>query len=200
MKKLKYIAFVALPTLIREGITSVLKSQNMNFKTYNFENFQELSAFHNKLFVNLIMLNSDMPEYELKQINNLKKEIPKANWVGIITNNPNRNFTIYIENIVYLNDNTQKIFGIIKNILVDKISENKTNNNTLSEREIDVLKLLVKGKMNKEIADELNISIHTIITHRKNITHKLGIKSVAAMVIYAVANNIIDINDSIDLV
>jgi len=198
MEKLKHIAFVALPTLIKEGVISILKSQKMNFKIYSFENFQELSAFHKKSFLNLIILNSDTPEYELKQIDILKNEIPKVNWVGIITNNPNRNFIIKVEELIYLNDNTHKIFEIIKKSLIEKKSENRNNN--LSDREIEVLKLLVKGKMNKEIANELNISIHTVITHRKNITHKLGIKSVAAMAIYAVANNIIDINDSIDLV
>lgn len=198
MEKLKYIAFVALPTLLREGVFSILKSQNMNFKIYIFDNFQELSAFHNKSFLNLILLNSDIPEYELNQIDNLKNEMPKANWVGIITNNPYRNFIINVEEVIYLNDSTHKIFEIIKKSLVEKKSENI--NTSLSDREIEVLKLLVKGKMNKEIANELNISIHTVITHRKNITHKLGIKSAAAMAIYAVANNIIDINDSIDLV
>lgn len=62
------------------------------------------------------------------------------------------------------------------------------------------MKLLAIGKSNKEIADELYISIHTVVTHRKNITNKLGIKSAAAMAIYAVANNIIDLNDSLNLI
>ena len=54
--------------------------------------------------------------------------------------------------------------------------------------------------MNKEIAEELFISIHTVVTHRKNITNKLGIKSTAEMAIYDVANNIIDINESLKLI
>ena len=46
--------------------------------------------------------------------------------------------------------------------------------------------------MNKEIADKLNVSVHTVISHRKNITRKTGIKSVAGLTIYAMVNNLID--------
>lgn len=65
----------------------------------------------------------------------------------------------------------------------------------LSEREKDVLIELVKGLSNKEIADALNISIHTVITHRKNITRKLNIHSPAGLTIYAIVNNLVDINN-----
>ncbi len=62
----------------------------------------------------------------------------------------------------------------------------------LSSREIEVLVLLTKGLINKEIADKLNISLTTVITHRKNITEKLGIKSVSGLTIYAVLNGYIE--------
>ena len=60
----------------------------------------------------------------------------------------------------------------------------------LSERETDVLVLVAKGLSSKEIADQLNISIHTVNSHRKNITHKTGIKSVAGLAVYAVIHNL----------
>lgn len=62
----------------------------------------------------------------------------------------------------------------------------------LSVREIEVLVLLTKGLINKEIADKLNISQTTVISHRKNITEKLGIKSVSGLAIYAVMNGYIE--------
>ena len=62
----------------------------------------------------------------------------------------------------------------------------------LSERERDVLVLVAKGLTNKEIASELNISPHTVISHRKNIVHKTGIRSVAGLTVYAVLNKFID--------
>lgn len=64
----------------------------------------------------------------------------------------------------------------------------------LSSREKDVLVQVVRGLSNKEIADVLCISTHTVITHRKNIAHKLNIHSSAGLTIYAIVNKLIDIN------
>ena len=64
----------------------------------------------------------------------------------------------------------------------------------LSDREKEILVSVAKGMLNKEIADEYNLSIHTVISHRKNITRKTGIKSVAGLTVYALLNGLIDIN------
>lgn len=65
----------------------------------------------------------------------------------------------------------------------------------LSSREKDVLALVVKGRINKEIADELNISLATVIFHRNNISEKLQTRSIGRMTIYAVLNNIVQLTD-----
>ena len=64
----------------------------------------------------------------------------------------------------------------------------------LSDREIEVLNLIVQGFINKEIAEKLNIGLTTVITHRRNIMDKLGLKSVSALTIYAVTHGYVDIN------
>ena len=64
----------------------------------------------------------------------------------------------------------------------------------LSERELEVLIQVVKGLSNKEIADVLCISTHTVITHRKNITRKLNIHSTAGLTIYAIVNKLINLD------
>lgn len=64
----------------------------------------------------------------------------------------------------------------------------------LSDREIEVMSLIVQGNINKEIAEKLNIGLATVITHRKNIMDKLGMKSVSALTIYAVMHGYVDIN------
>ena len=66
--------------------------------------------------------------------------------------------------------------------------------NPLSDREIEVLSLVAQGHINKEIADILNISMPTVVSHRKNITEKLGMKSISALTIYAVMHGYVDIN------
>ena len=52
---------------------------------------------------------------------------------------------------------------------------------------------VARGLINKEIADKHNISVNTVITHRKNISRKTGIKTVAGLTVYAILNNLIDI-------
>ena len=64
----------------------------------------------------------------------------------------------------------------------------------LSDREIEVLSLIVQGYLNKEIADLLHIGMTTVITHRKNIMEKLGMRSVSALTIFAVMNGYVDIS------
>ena len=64
----------------------------------------------------------------------------------------------------------------------------------LTNREIEVMSLIVQGYINKEIASRLNIGLATVITHRKNIMDKLGFKSVSALTIYAVMQGYVDIN------
>lgn len=65
----------------------------------------------------------------------------------------------------------------------------KTNKeHQISHRELDVLKLVALGFLNKEIADKLNISLNTVLSHRKNITSKLGIKTVSGLTFYCITH------------
>lgn len=73
-------------------------------------------------------------------------------------------------------------------------SENECHKE-LSAREVQVLKLIVSGAINKEIADRLSISFNTVLTHRKNITAKLGIKTVSGLTFYAMTNGYVSSDD-----
>lgn len=73
------------------------------------------------------------------------------------------------------------------------LEDNK--NEQLSEREKEIIVCIAKGLSNKEIADALFLSVHTVNTHRKNISTKLQIHSTAGIVIYAIANKLIDISE-----
>ena len=64
----------------------------------------------------------------------------------------------------------------------------------LTDREVEVMSLIVQGFINKEIAEKLCIGLATVVTHRKNIMEKLGLKSVSALTIYAVTHGYVDIN------
>ncbi len=74
-------------------------------------------------------------------------------------------------------------------------SDNSSEVALLSQREKEVLALLVQGYINKEIADKLNISLTTVIFHRNNISEKLKTRSLGRLTIYAVLNNIVSLSD-----
>ncbi len=80
---------------------------------------------------------------------------------------------------------------ILKSFDLDREQKEKESEKGLSHRETDVLKEVARGLTNKEIADKLNISMNTVMTHRKNITAKLNIKTVSGLTFYALMNNLI---------
>lgn len=64
----------------------------------------------------------------------------------------------------------------------------------ISGRELEILQLVAQGLTTKQIADKLHLSFHTVMTHRKNMMNKLGIKNTAGLIIYAVRENLISPN------
>jgi len=98
-----------------------------------------------------------------------------------------------LEAIEDTNNGKQFYCGMVIDILSESDEREKAGCSgiTLSEREIEIIKLISDGLTNKEIADQIFLSTHTVNTHRKNIMNKLGIKNTAGIVIYAVKENII---------
>jgi len=73
--------------------------------------------------------------------------------------------------------------------------EEKSSADDLSQREKEIITCVVKGMSNKEIAESLYISIHTVITHRRNIARKLQIHSPTLLTVYAIVNKLVDISE-----
>lgn len=80
---------------------------------------------------------------------------------------------------------------------VENRSETETVRDSaeLSDREKEILTSLVEGHTNKEIASIYNLSVHTVISHRKNISRKTGIKTVSGLTVYALLNNLVKADD-----
>lgn len=98
---------------------------------------------------------------------------------------------------IHYSDGQDKIMDCLESLKedLDKKHKIEKSDNIISAREKNILKHIALGLTNKEIADQLFISIHTVVTHRKNITHKLGIKSVSGLTVYAILNNLIAMDE-----
>lgn len=99
------------------------------------------------------------------------------------------------DGFINIYSSAEEIDKIITNVADNVKLVAKDKSLLLSSREKSILAAVTKGKTNKEIADDFNISIFTVMTHRKNISHKLGINSIAGLTVYAILNNLIEMTD-----
>ena len=141
---------------------------------------------------NVLIINPSLLGFSGQALlSQLTKENPHLTCIALVTSYMEESALRSYNAVIGINDNKLKIVNKLNQIVQSDKSE-KSDDVELSKREIDVLVAVAKGMMNKEIADQMNLSIHTVISHRKNITRKTGIKSVSGLTVYALLNNLID--------
>lgn len=122
------------------------------------------------------------------------KGIANAHVMALISTAADAAYASTYDGTIYLSDTSDDIEQKISTVMKAAPAEQRGEGEELSSREKEILVCVAKGMLNKEIADHFNISIYTVITHRKNITRKTGIKTVAGLTVYALLNNLIDMN------
>ena len=172
--------------LIIEGLKSVLDGQ-IRFKVLE----PELNADHlaERLLTarpDIILINPTLVD----NVSRLRGERPVA-MVALVYQYIEREALKNYDGVIDIRDSRAAIIETLAQASADE-STHAQSNYELTKRETAVLVQLAQGKTNKEIADALNVSVHTVISHRKNITHKTGIKSVAGLTVYAMLNNLLD--------
>lgn len=117
--------------------------------------------------------------------------------IGLITNSTPDNIKSHFRYCLNIEYGKHEALESFKFIVGDKLNLKASDKSasTLSDREQTIVKQVVSGYTNQQIADKLFLSIHTVNTHRKNITNKLGIKTVSGLTVYAIMNKIVDIHD-----
>jgi len=129
-------------------------------------------------------------------ISSLQKFKKSTQFIGICLEQQTSLYGFLFSEFIYVNSDRNTILQSIKK-LVDKIPNRKqerSKSSELTKREKTVLKEIALGLTNKEIAEKLFISTHTVVTHRKNITKKLGINTVSGLTVYAVIHKLIQLN------
>lgn len=182
-------------SIIFEGLANILAKTNEHFNILKAEMLTDLHQISMQTKIDVVLINPSLIVNQLKTFHSLKKDLENTQWIGIIYSFYDHQISVLFDGLISINDSPNHILTSINKLLNTKQPEQNHQPETLSEREVAVLKLLVAGNSNKEIADKLFISTHTVISHRKNISQKTGIKSVSGLTIYAVVNNIISLNN-----
>lgn len=195
-KKLINIAVLEQSQIIFEGLSNIFSKTDQYFKLFRIESFDELQNLIGKEKIDVVIINPYLIQNREKEFSTTKKSKPEICWAAFVYTFFNQQQLSLFEKIIHITDKPDDILRSIKNI-GDTNSQAQPNNDheQLTDREMEVLKLLVAGMSNKEIADKLFISVHTVVSHRKNISQKTGIKSQSGLTIYAISNKIINIEN-----
>lgn len=196
MKRVKFIV-LEKSYLIRKGIVSIINRIERAGVVFESDSLEFINNELNKHKPDFIVVNLDLllnnEEIRYKTL----YKILEQKGIAIVSsyfqeNNLHKKF----REIIHINDEKHIIFSKFENLVNENTNKKSLIlQNELSNREITILKYVAKGFTNKEIAEKLFLSAHTVITHRKNITNKLGIKTISGLTVYAILHNIITLND-----
>ena len=195
------IAIAETSVIIRGGLTAALKRlPNVKVQPIELLSVGALSDCLRTQYPEMLIVNPTFGDYF--DVNKFREETAgkKIRLIALVTSFVDASLlTKYDESISIFDDLdilSKKIHGLLN---LASGEEELDNQETLSQREKEIVICVVKGMTNKEIAENLFLSIHTVITHRRNISKKLQIHSAAGLTIYAIVNKLVTLNDVKDL-
>jgi DNA-binding NarL/FixJ family response regulator len=196
MNKKVRIIIIEPSSVIRQGIKSLLNNKAPELSIV--KEYSDLQSFQESRIdvdVDILLINpATVSFYKQFNIRTLFFDYPETALVAILYGYVDAATLSSFDGMLDIYDDAlimaQKLRKIAKEF-VGLQNNNNGGNIDLSEREKEILIAVAKGMTNKEIAERLCISSHTVISHRKNITRKTGIKTISGLTIYAIFNNLI---------
>lgn len=180
--------------ILKSGISAVLK--RLSDYTFSINEVSNMDAF---------MMFSRLHRPEIAIINPMflggfsiatyKRDNPDTKVVALVSGYFDNKTLSDFDGSISIFDDLETINDTITAMLHIEEDEETIETEQLSQREKEIIGCVVKGLTNKAIAEKLSISIHTVITHRRNISKKLQIHSSAGLAIYAIVNKIVELQD-----
>lgn len=190
--KPKLNVLIAEPSdIIREGLMAVLGSDEFNFMAPMRDVPSDFSLRLSHIQPDIMVVNPTLlPPPAKMQLASIMQARPQMVVVALVYQYIEPQLLQSFKTILDIREQGSHVSQILRDCCQSD-PEVADESYELSDRESEVLVLVAQGNSSKEIADKLNISIHTVNTHRKNITHKTGIKSVAGLAVYAMLHNLV---------
>lgn len=188
------ILLVEPSDIIRQGLASILQADSASFNLLApLRDASDLPLRLPTLQPDILIINpSLLPSPPRLFLANLQQARPSMAIVGLVYQYIDPQLLQSFKHLLDIREPRNRIARILlDSVTTSDETPNENESYELSDRENSVLLLVAQGCSSKEIADRLCISIHTVNTHRKNITRKTGIKSVAGLAVYAMLHNLI---------
>ena len=191
------IAIAENSVIIRNGMTAVLKRvPNLKIQPMEVLSIDALQEFMRMHTPDILIVNPVFDGYfDLNRF----RENPRTSHIKCVALQGSLLDTTLLnkyDEVISIFDDMDTITGKILRLQKHSGNEDvEEESESLSYREKEIVVCVVKGMTNKEIASELCLSIHTVITHRRNIVRKLQIHSPAGLTIYAIVNKLVELDD-----
>lgn len=195
MNKSHNILLIEPSPIIAKGVVSLMATSKLYVIASTLTDLSSYSPI-NYLHCDIVIINPIVvgfdQRYNIRSI--LSPDDSKS--IILLSSTPiEESLSSQYDGFINIYSSAEEIDKIITNVADNVKLVAKDKSLLLSSREKSILAAVTKGKTNKEIADDFNISIFTVMTHRKNISHKLGINSIAGLTVYAILNNLIEMTD-----
>lgn len=195
------IAIAETSIIIRSGLSSALK-RLLNVKTQPIEllSVESLNDCLRTQYPEMLIVNPAFGDYF--DVNRFREETAgkKIRLIALVTSFIDASLLSKYDESISIFDDLETLSKKIHGLQDVAKEESETDNpDTLSLREKEIVICVVKGMTNKEMAEKLFLSIHTVITHRRNISKKLQIHSAAGLTIYAIVNKLVSLDEVKDL-
>lgn len=190
------IAIAETSVIIRSGLATVLKRvPELNIQPIEIPSPESLQNYIKLHMPGILIVNPTFGGWF--DISSFKAAVGKneVKCISLVCSMINTNLLKDYDETLSIYDDMNTLTTKINQLLFTPTKEKDDGQEALSQREKEIIVCVVKGMTNKTIADQLFLSIHTVITHRRNIARKLQIHSPAGLTIYAIINKLIEIQD-----
>jgi len=183
--------------IIRSGLSSVLKRiHEMNIQPVEINSVEALNNYVQVQKPDILMIDPTFGGwFDIAEFKASDNGLSSMKCIAIIASMIDSTQLKDYQETIAIYDSIETITDKLKLLLESEEEEKESDTEALSQREKEIITLVVKGLTNKEIAEQLYLSIHTVITHRRNIARKLQIHSPAGLTIYAIVNKLVELKD-----
>lgn len=192
MKNKEYRIVIVEPSdLMTIGLRTIINQLNHCVLVATFYDIAHAVEQIDSLGADVVIINPMLASFHKRA--DIRHLFPESKVIAIHYTYIDKEMLLQFPDVIAVNDTAEQIKQKLERVVAAQhIDISSSETEELSDREKEILVAVAKGLINKQIAALYNISIHTVISHRKNITRKIGIKSVSGLGVYALLNNMIE--------